>query len=352
MKIDIHAHILPETWPDLRDRYGYGGFIQLDHDCEGCSAKMMKDDEFFRKVEPNVWSPEVRIEECDESAVDVQVLSTVPVMFSYWANAADAHDLSKILNDHIAGVCDEYPKRYAGLGTLPMQDTERSVQELERCIEDLGLVGVEIGTHVNETNLDADRFDPLWEAAEELGAAIFVHPWDMMGFDQLEDYWMPWLVSMPAETSRAICSLMMGGVLDDYPDLKFAFAHGGGSFPATLGRIDWGFEVRPDLCQVETTTPPRELVDKIYFDTLVHDPAMLRLLVEKFGADQLALGTDYPFVLGEHEPGKLIESMDFSAETKERMLSGTALEWIGCDRSDFETDASRTHSEWIGHRVG
>ncbi len=348
MKIDIHAHILPKTWPDLRERYGYGGFIRLDHNCDGCSARMMKDDEFFRDVDPNVWSPSVRVEECDEHAVDVQVLSTVPVMFSYWAKPEDTHDLSKILNEHIAGVVEEHPKRYAGLGTLPMQDTDRAVQELERCINELGLVGVEIGTHINETNLDDPRFDPLWEAAEELGAAIFVHPWDMMGMDQLEDYWLPWLVSMPAETSRAICSLMMGGVLDRYPELKFAFAHGGGSFPATLGRIDWGFEVRPDLCQVRTETPPRELVDKLYFDTLVHDPMMLRFLVEKFGPEQLALGTDYPFVLGEHEPGKLIESMDFAPEVKERMLSGTALEWIGRDRSDFETEASRAHSESLG----
>ena len=351
MKIDIHAHILPETWPDLRDRYGYGGFIRLDHDCEGCSAKMMKDDEFFRKVDPNVWSPEVRIDECDEEAVDVQVLSTVPVMFSYWAEPADTHDLSKILNEHIAGVCEKYPKRYAGLGTIPMNDTDRAIQELERCVKQLGLVGVEIGTHINGTNLSADRFDPLWEAAEELDAAIFVHPWDMMGWDQLEEYWMPWLVSMPAETSRAICSLLMGGVLDRYPDLKFAFAHGGGSFPATLGRVDWGFQTRPDLCQVDTETRPVDLVDKLVFDTLVHDPAMLQFLVDNFGADQLALGTDYPFVLGEHHPGQLIESMDFAPETKEQMLSGTALEWMGRKRSDFETEASLKHSESIGCEV-
>ncbi len=345
MKIDIHAHILPRSWPDLHDRYGYGGFIRLDHDCPGCSARMMRDDEFFRDVDPNVWDPKVRMEECDDDHVDVQVLSTVPVMFSYWAKAADAHDLSKILNDHIAQVITEHPRRFDGLGTLPMQDTDRSIQELERCVKELDLAGVEIGTHVNETNLDDPRFDALWEAAEELEAAIFVHPWDMMGFDQLSDYWLPWLVSMPAETSRAICSLMMGGVLDRYPDLKFAFAHGGGSFPATLGRVDWGFQVRPDLCQVKSKSRPRKLVDKLYFDTLVHDPAMLQFLVDEIGADQLALGTDYPFVLGEHEPGKLIESMDFDAATKERMLSGTALEWLGRKREDYETEASRSHSE-------
>ena len=352
MKIDIHAHILPKTWPDLRERYGYGGFIRLDHECDGCSARMMKDDEFFRDVDPNLWDPRARLDDCEHSKVDIQVLSTVPVMFSYWAKAADAHDLSKILNEHIAGVVAENPKRFVGLGTLPMQDTDRSVQELERCINELGLAGVEIGTHVNQTNLDDPRFDPIWEAAEELGAAIFVHPWDMMGMDQLSDYWLPWLVSMPAETSRAICSLMMGGVLDRYPNLRFAFAHGGGSFPATLGRVDWGFQVRPDLCQVRSKSRPRDLVDKLVFDTLVHDPAMLRFLVDQFGADHLALGTDYPFVLGEHEPGKLIESMDFDGDTKERMLSGTALDWLGIDRKRFETDASLSHSHSIGASRG
>ncbi len=348
MKIDIHAHILPRTWPDLAERYGYEGFIRLDHDCPGCSALMMKGEQFFREVDPNVWDPLVRLSECDEHGVDVQVLSTVPVMFSYWAKAADTHDLSKILNDHIAGIVDDHPHRFAGLGTLPMQDTERAVQELERCVKELPLSGVEIGTHVNGENLDAPRFDPFWEAAEELGAAVFVHPWDMMGMDQLTDYWLPWLVSMPAETSRAICSLMMGGVLNKYPNLRVAFAHGGGSFPATLGRIDWGFQVRPDLCQTRTTTPPRDLIDRIYLDTLVHDPQALSFLVNRFGPERLALGTDYPFVLGEHHPGKLIESMDFSPEVKERMLSGTALEWLGKTRDAFETEASRAHTASLG----
>lgn len=351
MKIDIHTHILPKTWPDLQERYGYGGFIRLDHDCPGCSARMMKGDEFFRDVDPNVWDPRVRMEECDHHQVDVQVLSTVPVMFSYWAKPADTEDLSKILNDHIASIVREHPRRFVGLGTVPMQDTDRAIRELERCMTQLGLRGVEIATHINGTNLDAPRFEPFWEAAEELGAAIFVHPWDMMGMDQLQDYWLPWLVSMPAETSRAVCSLMMGGVLERYPRLKFAFAHGGGSFPATLGRIDWGFQTRPDLCQVRTTTRPRDLVHRLYMDTLCHDPAVLRFLVQEIGAERLALGSDYPFVLGEHVPGTLIESLDFAGDIKERLLSGTALEWLGLEREDFETEASHRHSEFLKSKI-
>jgi aminocarboxymuconate-semialdehyde decarboxylase len=156
---------------------------------------------------------------------------------------------------------------------------------------------------------------------------------------------------MPAETSRAIVSLLMGGVLERYPKLRFAFAHGGGSFPATLGRINHGFDVRPDLCQVETTTPPSEFVDKLYFDSLVHDDLTLKFLVDKIGADRLALGTDYPFPLGEHRPGRLVEGSDLPAEVKERILSGSALEWLDRKREDYETDASKAHSRSIGFEV-
>lgn len=347
MKIDIHTHILPKHWPDLKERYGYGGFIRLEHDGCGCT-RMMRDSTFFREVEPNLWDGKARAEECDRHRVDVQVLSTVPVMFSYWAKPEHTHDLSKILNDDLAQVVAADPKRFIGLATVPMNAPERAVEEMERAVTTLGMQGIEIATHINGVNLDDDRFEPIWEAAQDLDAAIFVHPWDMMGMDQMPRFWLPWLVAMPAETSRAICSLAMGGVLEKFPKLRFAFAHGGGSFPGTIGRIDHGFTMRPDLCQTHTTTSPADLLNRIYLDSLVHDRDMLEFLVDRFGASQIALGTDYPFPLGELEPGKLIETTStFTPEQKERMLSGTALEWLGVDRMDFETEASRRHSEGL-----
>lgn len=348
MKIDIHCHILPSEWPSLRERYGYSGWMQL-HVEDGC-GRMMKDTEFFRAVDPNLWDPETRLRESDADRVDIQVLSTVPVMFSYWAEPEDTLDLSRMLNDHITSVVERYPKRFIGLGTVPMQEPELAAREIERCMGELGLAGIEIGTHVNNINLDHEMFEPVWETAEKTGAAVFVHPWDMMGFEQLRKYWMPWLVSMPAETSRAICSLLMGGVLERYPNLRFGFAHGGGSFPATLGRINHGFDVRPDLCQIETTTPPSAFVDKLYFDSLVHDPMALKFLVDRIGADRLALGTDYPFPLGEHRPGKLVEESDLSPQIKERILSGTALEWLNRQREHYETEASKAHSASLHER--
>ena len=297
-KIDVHTHVLPERWPDLEKRYGYGGFVQLEHHEPG-QACMMRNGNCFRVIESNCWSPERRLEECDRDGVDVQVLSTVPVMFNYWARAEHADDLARLLNDHIAELVAAHPTRFVGLGTLPLQDPSRSVVELERCVEQLGLAGVQIGSHVNEWDLDQAELFPVFSRAAELGAAVFVHPWDMLSPDRMARYWLSWLVGMPAETSLAVCSMIFGGVLERLPRLRVMFAHGGGAFPGTLGRIEHGFKVRPDLCAVDNDRNPRDYLKRFYVDSLVHDHRALAFLVELMGAERIALGSDYPFPLGE-----------------------------------------------------
>ncbi len=333
LKIDIHTHIIPENLPKFKEKFGYGGFISLDHH-KPCCAKMMIDDRFFREIEDNCWDPNTRIKECDHHHINVQVLSTIPVMFSYWAKPQDALEVSMFLNDHIATIVHAYPKRFIGLGTIPLQAPDLAIKELERCMK-IGLRGVQIGSHVNDWNLNASELFPVFEAAQELGAAIFVHPWDMMAKEKMSKYWLPWLVGMPAETSLAICSMIFGGIFERLPKLKVAFAHGGGSFPSSIGRIEHGYHVRPDLVAVDNNVNPREYLDKFYLDTLVHDPLMLDFLMNLMGPNQLALGTDYPFPLGELQPGKLIDSMPYDDKIKERLLSGSALEWLSLEKGLF-----------------
>jgi aminocarboxymuconate-semialdehyde decarboxylase len=335
LKIDVHTHILPERLPDFRHVSGGERFVQIEHQ-EGRRARMLINGSLFREIEPNSWSVESRLAECDEAGVTVQVLSTVPVMFSYWAEPAPALELARHLNDHIAGVVAGHPRRFAALGTIPMQAPDLAIRELERCRRELGFAGVQIGTNVNGANLDSPELFPIFEAAASLGAAVFVHPWEMVGRDRMTRFWLPWLVGMPAETSLAICSLIFGGVLERLPSLRIAFAHGGGAFPATLGRIAHGFDVRPDLCAVTNDVPPREYLRRIYLDSLVHDPRMLQYLIDVMGAERIALGSDYPFPLGEARPGELIDSCGFPEEMRARLLHGTALEWLGLPAGRFQ----------------
>ena len=334
MKIDIHTHILPKEWPNLKEKYGYGGWIHLEHNHTGC-ARMIKDEQFFREVESNLWDPGVRTKECSVHGVDIQVLSTVPVMFSYWAKPKDTLDISKLLNDHIAETVSNSPNQFIGLGTIPMQDTDLAIGELERCINELGLSGVQIGSNINGMNMNDESLFPIFKALSDLNGALFVHPWDIMGKESMAKYWLPWLVGMPAETSRAICSMIFGGIFERLPQLRVAFAHGGGSFPATIGRIQHGFDARPDLCAVDNKIDPIDYLGKFWTDSLVHDMDALAFLIKKLGVDKIALGTDYPFPLGELVPGGLIESGPLSKIEKEKMLYLNALDWLGITKEQF-----------------
>ncbi len=331
-KIDIHTHMMPAKMPDWTKKFGYGDFIHLEH--TGCTACMYQGQKKFREVSANCYDSTVRLEEMSAHSVDVQVISTIPVLFNYWAKPADGMTTSRFFNDHLAEVAANDPNRFIALGTVPLQDIELAIREMERCILDLKMPGLQIGSNINNINLSDARFSAFFQAAEELGCALFVHPWEMMGEKSMQQYWLPWLVGMPAETTRAICSLLFGGVFEAFPALRWCFAHGGGSFPYTLGRIQHGFEVRPDLVAVHNNIPPTHYLGNFWVDSLVHDAQALDFLIGKMGADKICLGTDYPFPLGESVPGLLIEESIFSPDIRSRLLWQNALQWLNLP--DFE----------------
>ncbi len=327
MKIDIHTHIMPETMPNWVSKFGYGEFIHLEH--RNCKACMMKGDRLFREVEANCYEPAARLTEMDDTEVDMQVLSTIPVLFNYWAKPADGYETSRFFNDHIADVVALHPKRFLGIGTVPLQDIDLAIREMERCVNELRMPGLEIGSNINGLNLGDPVFSPFYKRAEELGCALFVHPWEMMGEQQMQKYWLPWLVGMPAETSRAICSMIFSGVFEQFPKLRIAFAHGGGSFPLTIGRIEHGFLVRPDLVAIDNPVNPRDYIGRFWIDSLVHDEKAFRFILDLMGSDKICLGSDYPFPLGEHRPGSLIENLNLGPALNNKLMFGNALEWLG-----------------------
>ena len=326
MKIDIHTHIMPDKMPNWAKKFGYGEFVHLEQ--RNCKACMMKGDKVFREVEDNCFDVSLRQKEMDETGVTMQVLSTIPVLFNYWAKPKDGLETSRYLNDHIANSVIKFPERFMGIGTVPLQDVDMAIAEMERCVAALKMPGLEIGSNINGANLSDEKFFPLYKRAEELGCSLFIHPWEMMGEVQMQKYWLPWLVGMPAETSRAICSMIFGGVFEKFPKLKVAFAHGGGSFPATIGRIEHGFNVRPDLVAIDNAHNPREYIGKFWIDSLVHDAKTLHLIMDIMGEDKICLGSDYPFPLGEHHPGKLIEQMDFSKPVADKLLYKNTQDWL------------------------
>lgn len=327
MKIDIHTHIMPEKMPNWTEKFGYGEFIHLEH--RNCDACMMRGDKVFRVVKENSYKGEMRIKEMDETDVSSQVISTIPVLFNYWANATDGLETSRFFNDHIAETVAKEPKRFTGLGTVPLQDTELAIREMERCVKELKMPGLEIGSNVNGENLSEKKFFQFYKAAEQLGCALFVHPWEMMGEKQMQKYWLPWLVGMPAETARAICSMIFGGVFEEFPKLRVAFAHGGGAFPYTLGRIAHGFDVRPDLVAIDNDINPGDYINRFWVDSLVHDKKAFAYLLDVMGEDKICLGSDYPFPLGENKPGRLIEKMKLGKKLEKKLFYKNALEWLG-----------------------
>jgi aminocarboxymuconate-semialdehyde decarboxylase len=325
--IDIHNHFFPEAWPDLAARYGTPNWPWIKHTEPG-KAEIMVGDRFFRHIYSACWDPEVRLAEMDRDKIDMQVISATPVLFAYERPVEHALDCAQLFNDAALELCARGKSRLKSLCQVPLQDVDASCKELSRCMR-AGHLGVQIGNHVGEKNLDDPGIVTFLHHCADEGAAVLVHPWDMLGSHRMPKYMMPWTVGMPAETQLGIVAMILGGAFDKLPaNLRICFAHGGGSFAFLLGRLQNAWQHHPvahGVCE----KAPSSYVKRFHVDSAVFDERALKFLVETMGTERVMLGSDYPFPLGEHRVGNLIRSAHLPPHTKDMLLGKNAREFLG-----------------------
>jgi aminocarboxymuconate-semialdehyde decarboxylase len=334
VKVDFHTHVISEEFLNLAEKYGDDRWPILEKTCD-CGANIMIAGKKLREITDHTWDPEERIKDMDKEGIDVQVLSPIPVTFSYWSEPEQGLEMARFQNDFIASTAKEYPKRFVGLGTVPLQDVDLAVKEMDRAIHELGLKGIELGSNVNGKNLDDRALRKFFQYADKWEAPLFVHPWATMGRERMPRYNFMYMVGMPSETALAAGSIIMSGMLDEYPNLKICFAHGGGSLPYLLPRMDKGWNVWPQIRKTEH--PPSHYAKQLYYDTLVYETQNLELMIKRFGTKQIMVGTDYPFLLREAPAGNIVERVTTLSDTEKDNLRGlNALEFLNLDKEQFK----------------
>ena len=325
--IDIHTHAVPKGWPDLSTQVGPGPWPWLRVDSER-EAMIMVGESEFRRIDEHCWNAEARLAEMDADGVEIQVVSPTPVFFSYDRPGDQAAKVARIFNDLTLELCAPASDRLLPFAQVPLQDTDAACAELDRAIAD-GHAGVEIGNHVGDHDLDHEGIVTFLQHCADRGVPVLVHPWDMPGSPRLDRWMARWLTGMPAETHLSIIAMILGGVFDRVPPtLRIGFAHGGGSFAFWLGRFENAWHRRPDLVGV-SERPPSGYLDRFSVDSVVFDPAALRLLVDTLGAEQVMLGSDYPYPLGERPVGAVVERADFlTDEQKAAIRHGNARRFL------------------------
>ena len=325
--VDIHSHFLPETWPDLAERFGTPDWPWMRRS-EAGKAMLMIGDREFRPVYDACWNANRRVEEMDRDGIDLQVISATPILFAYDRPTQQAADCAQLFNDLSLEICNKGRGRLLSLSQVPLQDTDAACKTLTRAMQD-GHAGVQIGNHVDDRNLDDEGLITFLQHCATEGAAVLVHPWDMMARERTGKYMMAWTVAMPAETQLGIVSMILGGAFDRLPaTLRLCFAHGGGSFAFLLGRLDNAWR-RRDIVRGESRDVPSSYLDRFYVDSAVFDGAALRFLADVMGEDRVMLGSDYPFPLGEKFVGDLIRNAPgFSVAARRKLLGGNAEKFL------------------------
>ncbi len=325
--VDVHTHVVPHGWPDLAAACGGDGWPWLRIESEREAVIMVRDRE-FRRIGADCWDPALRHADMDADGIDVQVVSPTPVFFGYDRPAGQAVKLARIFNDLMLEMVDGHD-RLVPFCQVPLQDPAAACAELDRCLA-AGHAGVEIGNHVGDRDLDDAGIAEFLTHCADVGAPVFVHPWDMPESPRLDRWMARWLTGMPAETHLSALALILGGVLDRVPpSLRLCFAHGGGSFPFWLGRADNAWHRRGDLVRGRSQMPPSAYTDRFYVDSVVFGEPALRLLVDTMGADRVVVGSDYPYPLGERPAGAVVRTAGFLTDgQREQLLSVNARRYL------------------------
>ncbi len=326
--IDMHAHVFPNI--SREDAFALDAteapWLRID---EAGKGTIMRGDQPFRPVITPLWDAAARIADLDRLGVGQQIVCATPVMFGYSLEAAAVSDWAARMNDLVLDYCAPFSTRLKALAQVPLQDTDRACSEASRA-KACGHIGVQIGNHVGDRDLDDERLVEFLVHCAGNDIPVLVHPWDMMGGGERMKKWMlPWLVSMPAETSLSILSLILSGAFERLPrSLKLCFAHGGGAFAFTLGRVDNAWRHR-DIVRQDCPNPPSSYCDRFYVDSAVFDDRSLRLLVDVMGSERVMLGSDHPFPLGEQQIGQIVSSSErLSATEQQRILYGNAQDFF------------------------
>ena len=319
--IDIHAHLVPRSlWQAADARREWYGFHHEPGDGIG---SMVGDGKRTNFASPKVrFTPEERLKDMDAQGVDVQVISIHTPFFGYHLDPAPGQALARDVNDEIAAMARQWPRRFAGLATLPVQDVKAAIGELERAVTVLGLKGAELDTVVNGENWDEPKFLPLFKAAEAMGAVLFFHPQPQHNFmmQRTTRYGLSNSLGVIVEDAIVVAILIFGGVLDACPDLKVCIAHGGGPACFAMGRIDRGWQDRA-ATRGHIQQPPGTYQRRLYYDCVTGSEAALRFLLDQVGADRVVLGSDWPFVPWHPSPVAWVQGLKtLTQDEKEGIL--------------------------------
>jgi aminocarboxymuconate-semialdehyde decarboxylase len=325
--IDVHTHFVPARFPTYAGRSASLRWPTMVHDCGKHVLEI--GGEKFRALEPECWDAELRIEAQDRLGLGGQVLSPMPELLSYWLDVEDAVSLGRFVNDEIEKVCETHPDRFVGLGTVPLQDPDQAIRELEQLMTRPAFRGVEIGSHVNNRPIGDPIFEPFFAAAERLEAAIFVHAIHPIGTERLVGpALLRAVIGFPCDLAFAIASLITGGILARHRRLRICFSHGGGAFASVLPRLMQAWNTAPVLRDCMTVAP-RELARSVYYDDLVYDRLTLTHLLEIFGERQLLIGSDYPFVIQDRDPLGSIAALGLADKDADLLRHANASRFLG-----------------------